>query len=345
MEKNLLINGKLVYPNKLKINKKFNIGLIGSGQMALEYIKVIESFNHKLVAIVSSSNSFSSKKISKKYKISLFKSPYLANKKNKNIDAWIVCPHWKNLKKYLYFFLNTEKPVLIEKSIALSSKELKKISYDKIKKSKIMIAYNRIYYDFLPQLVSNIKKNNLLYIEANIYDTFQKIVSSKGNEIKPHLSRYISSHWVALILKIFDLSNIKILKINKEVLQKLKQGNLVKLKFLLKQKNRKIFLNYTHFPDAPKNHSIKFYFENSLIELSPIETLTTFYKLKFVKNKKINSYKALKASVDTNKKFKPGLRFQYYDFINHFLLKKKSYLKTDLLDLTKIYKICELLQK
>ena len=208
-----------------------------------------------------------------------------------------------------------------------------------------MIAYNRIYYDFLPQLVSNIKKNNLLYIEANIYDTFQKIVSSKGDEIKPHLSRYISSHWVALILKIFDLSNIKILKINKEVLQKLKQGNLVKLKFLLKQKNRKIFLNYTHFPDAPKNHSIKFYFENSLIELSPIETLTTFYKLKFVKNKKINSYKALKASVDTNKKFKPGLRFQYYDFINHFLLKKKSYLKTDLLDLTKIYKICELLQK
>ena len=69
MEKNLLINGKLVYPNKLKINKKFNIGLVGSGQMAIEYIKVLESFNHKLVVIVSASKSLSARRIAKKKKL------------------------------------------------------------------------------------------------------------------------------------------------------------------------------------------------------------------------------------------------------------------------------------
>ena len=41
-------------------------------------------------------------------------------------------------------------------------------------------------------------------------------------------------------------------------------------------------------------------------------------------------------------KFKPGLRFQYYDFINHFLNKKKSLLTTSLKDLLQIYKICKL---
>ena len=122
MEKNLLINGKLVYPNKLVINKKFNIGLVGSGQMAQEYIKVLESFNHSLVAIVSSSNSLSARKIAKKYKINLYNSLYLANKKNKDIDAWIICPQWQKLKQNLHAILKIDKPALIEKSIAINSR-------------------------------------------------------------------------------------------------------------------------------------------------------------------------------------------------------------------------------
>tara|TARA_B110000967_G_scaffold104528_1_gene107208 strand:- start:2912 stop:3460 length:549 start_codon:yes stop_codon:yes gene_type:complete len=42
--------------------------------------------------------------------------------------------------------------------------------------------------------------------------------------------------------------------------------------------------------------------------------------------------------------YKPGLRFQYYDFINHYLNKKKSALITPIRDLLEIYKICELLR-
>ena len=42
MEKNLLKNGKIIYPDKLKINLKLKVGIIGSGKISLEYIKVIK---------------------------------------------------------------------------------------------------------------------------------------------------------------------------------------------------------------------------------------------------------------------------------------------------------------
>ena len=48
MEKNLLKNGKIIFPKKLNLKKKINVGIIGSGKMAMEYIAVINSFNHKL---------------------------------------------------------------------------------------------------------------------------------------------------------------------------------------------------------------------------------------------------------------------------------------------------------
>ena len=59
----------------------------------------------------------------------------------------------------------------------------------------------------------------------------------------------------------------------------------------------------------------------------------------------MNTYKPSTSYINVDKTFKPGFRFQYFNFINHFLLKKRSYLKTDLLDLIRIYKICELLHK
>ena len=40
MDNNHLKDGKIIFPNKLKINKKFNVGLIGTGKIAQEYINL-----------------------------------------------------------------------------------------------------------------------------------------------------------------------------------------------------------------------------------------------------------------------------------------------------------------
>ena len=53
MQKKLLKIGKNIFPNNLKINKKLNIGIVGSGKMAKNYMEVVNSFNHNVSAIIS----------------------------------------------------------------------------------------------------------------------------------------------------------------------------------------------------------------------------------------------------------------------------------------------------
>ena len=60
--------------------------------------------------------------------------------------------------------------------------------------------------------------------------------------------------------------------------------------------------------------------------------------------KNLNKYFTQLDQIVVDDKFKPGLRFQYYDYINHFVNNKKSMLTTSIKDLIEIYKICELLK-
>ena len=53
MQKKLLKLGRNIFPNNLKINKQFNIGIVGSGKMAQNYIEIVRSFNHNISAILS----------------------------------------------------------------------------------------------------------------------------------------------------------------------------------------------------------------------------------------------------------------------------------------------------
>lgn len=342
MEKNHLINGKNIFPNKLKIKKKINVGIVGSGKIADEYIRIINSFNHNVYLIVSPSKNSKVKKY--KYLTSFeFEKSYF---KFKNIDVWIICTKWDFLKKYLYFFLKEKKPVLIEKSIIIDSSEIKDICNNKkIDNSNIKIAYNRNFYDYLPLIINKIKRKKINYIEMNIFDPFTRILKKNGKKIEPFLSYFISSHWVALILKIINLTNIEIKKITKKILKKNIKGDLVSLNFELKNKKNNFFLKYNHLPNIPLNHSIKFYFEDEVIELSPIETIKIHKKLKFIKKRNSNIYKPSIFTKNVDNKFKPGFRSLYYDFIMSTIYKRKSKFLTNLSDLFEIYKICELIKK
>ena len=342
MEKNHLIDGKNIFPSSLKINKKINIGIVGSGKIAHEYIKVIKSFNHNILVIVTPSKNLGAKKLGFKYKIPICYNFEDSYKKFHKIDAWIICTKWDKLKKYLFFFLKQKKPVLIEKSININSSSLNKICKNNNNNiSNIVIAYNRNYYDYISYLVKKIKSKKLNFIEANIHDPYDKIIKKNGNKIKHYLPYFISSHWVALILKILKLSNIKIIKIKKTIISKSIKGDLVNLDFILKQGQEKILLKYNHLPNFPQNHSIKFYFKNEVVELSPIETLKIHKQLKFIRNKNHNFYKLLTDNYFVKTNFKPGFRYLYFDFINHAIFKKRSKIVTNLKELIAIYRVCE----
>ena len=339
MANNLLKNGKIIYPNKLILKKNFNIGLIGSGKIAEEYARVISSFGHKIKVIISQSKNYNAKKLAKKYKSNIYSN--IKQVQINEINAWIVCVEWSKLDIYINFFLKTKTPVLIEKGAPISS--LKILNYiNKYKKnSNLNFAYNRNFFDYIPYLLSILNKNKINYIEMKIYDLIDDIIKKKGRKITKYLKYYITSHWISLIYKLISLSNYKFSKIKKEKLTNYKKFNIEKISIILKKGTNKILLNIINFPNGLKNHTCKFYFKKFLIELSPFERILLY---KSIKKKNFNNnfiYIPQIDKLEVSKKYKPGFRFMYYDFIKNIYSKEKFSFGIKLKDLYKIYRICE----
>ena len=341
MEKNLLKNGKIIFPKKLNLKKKINVGIIGSGKMAMEYIAVINSFNHNLAYLFSPSDNKNAQVIAKKNKAKYlkdYKQVLLAN----DVDIWIVCTSWHKLKEVFFKISKIKKPILFEKSLTLTTAEISKVlklkDFSSIK--KMSFAYNRNYYDYIFFLCDFINRNMFTYGNAFFFDKYVDI-SKKHKVPNSFIPHYITSHWISLILKIFRICNIKIIKIIKKDIIKNNKLNFKKISIIAKHKKKKISFDIFNFPNLPNNHTIKFFFDKKIIEISPIEKIKI---LNSINKKNFNKYLLQLNQTNVDNEFKPGLRFQYYDFINHFLNKKKSVLITPIRDLLEIYKICELLR-
>ena len=340
MQKMLLQTGRLIWPSNLKIKKKICIGIVGSGKMAEHYINVIRSFDHKIGAIVSLSNNKNALKLSKKYKTNLYTSYQEAILNKKNIDAWIICVRWNEIYNCLKYFMKLNQPLLVEKSITIDSKSLKNLyKLNKKNFSKISFAYNRNYYDYIFKLVKIINSSNPIYLEGKFFDPYKKIVKDKGKEINLYLPYYITSHWIVLILKILKLLGIKITSISKENTSNTESySKLIKLN--LKSGKKIFFMKIFNFPNIPKNHSIEIYLKKGYLQISPIEKLVhnkSFRINKSIKNKYLPNFQVYEVS----NKFKPGLRFMYYDFIKKNFYGEKTILETNIKDLINAYKICE----
>ena len=163
----------IIFPKNLKLKKGLNIALVGSGNMAFEYAKVIKSFYHNIDAIVGGNNKNKSDLI-KKYNIKNdFKSLEAAIINSKNIDAWIICTSWHKLNSYFKLSLKHKLNFIMEKSMIASSAELIKVSSQLSKKDKqnFFISYNRVFYDYVPLLTSILQKNSIDQIYLN--DKFQ----------------------------------------------------------------------------------------------------------------------------------------------------------------------------
>ena len=340
MVKNLLKSGKIIYPKKLILKKKLNIGIVGSGTIANEYARIISSFGHKLIVIISKSKNRNAKNIARKHNAKIFSNISKIDK-NLTVHAWIVCTSWNKLDYYLKFFFRSQSPILIEKGIALNSKKIFNLFLKNKKKSKISVAYNRNYYDYIIYLLKIVNNNELKYCELNIYDSYKDITSKHGKSIRKFITYFITSHWISLLLKILQVSKYEIINTQKQKLNTIEKNHIEKIQLTLRKNKKKCIANIINFPNGVRNHSLRLYFKHFMIELSPFENMKIFKKLKKKKNKKMNIYTPQVNSFSVDKSYKPGFRFMYYDFIRKNFFNKDLNLSTKISQLYNIYKVCE----
>jgi len=207
-----------------------------------------------------------------------------------------------------------------------------------------VIAYNRRFYDFVPEIKEALKKNKLLSIELNFPEAMGNLIKKYGESIRENILTYMTSHWLDLAMFLVGKIHVKNIYKNCSAEGHIKAYNGL----LLSENNVPIHLQINF--DAPSNTSITFNFENLVYKLCPIETLKIYTKLKMIEPSAEFPLRRYipeeERSVNADTKFKPGFLNQMKNFIECFIIKsKKNVAGCTLQEALNVTELCEEISK
>ncbi|MAT48418.1 MAG: hypothetical protein CMA27_01145 [Euryarchaeota archaeon] len=287
------------------MNKKINIGIIGSGKITNEYLKILiklKTFNLEGITSKTNKNSF---KIAKRFKINKVYKNYKEMANSKNIDALFVLVSYNNIYKVTKEIIKYRKPIFIEKPPGLSLQETKKLfQLSKKHKVKNMVGLNRRYY--------------------SIFEKGKKIISSKGRllglSIEGHerawSKNFRLNNWLfANSIHTLDLINFFGGNVDSKKIYINKYKGLnsnISCNFMFKSGALGL---YQAFWYSPGGWSVKLYGEGVTVIFNPLEK--GYYFLNDSKKRVI-----LPDKIDLL--YKPGFYKQIKVFENYILKNKKD---------------------
>ena len=300
----------------------YKLCIIGSSDIIPKHIYAAQKNKFEVHSITSLNfNSLNAKKIKKRFKIKRFFSNWKEcvqqSSKIKNI-CFLVAPRIEDTVKVLKFLSKYKKPIIVEKPIAYNSKKL-----DQIKNDKIFIGYNRIFY----KTVNYIKSK---YVKKNNERIFVNVVCPEANK-KNFISN--SCHIISVLIYLFGNLKLKVKISNKKMISCLLE-------------NKKTLINLSVIFNAPTNFKIDVYTNNSFLNLSPIEELREYKRLKKFKKKNLNIYNPVLSKYvhDYDKNSKPGFIYQYKLF-KKFCSNNKITIQNSLPFAKYVISLCEKIAK
>ena len=305
--------------------KKIKIVLIGAGNMASQYLKVL-SVNKKVELSGIFSRTFD-KAENLKLKFNIKKNLHSIDDLYKETKADIVLvtvpgDHIFTISKKL---LNFPWLIFIEKPPGINFYEYNQLLLkSKIQNKKIYVGMNRRYFSSTLNLIKKIK-NIKEPRSIQIYDQQNTRIAKQKGKSKKLILNWMYANSIHLIDYISFLTRGKINKIY--FIQKTKNEINCFLKFTSGD-----VVNYISRWNKPGPWQVKLSTNKYYFEMSPLETL----RIKSDLNKK-----DILIDISKNdKKFKTGLKLQIDDLINVFLNKKNK-----LVDLKGMYKTINLINK
>ena len=109
------------------MNKKINIGFIGSGNTANKHAEVIKCFKNYSILSVFSKNKRNAQKFAKKFNIKNYYNKFDLFRSNHKYDLIFVCLPPEKLLTYIKFLIPLNSCIFIEKPLGLNLDEAKKI--------------------------------------------------------------------------------------------------------------------------------------------------------------------------------------------------------------------------
>tara|TARA_Y100001970_G_C14211637_1_gene847284 strand:+ start:162 stop:1091 length:930 start_codon:yes stop_codon:yes gene_type:complete len=304
------------------MTKKIKIGIIGSGNISVEYLKILQNFKTFDLQGITSKTNKNSFKLARKFRIKRVYYNYIEMAKSSDIDALFILVSYNKIYDVTSKIIKFRKPFFLEKPPGLSLSETKKLSLFATKyKVKNMVGFNRRFY--------------------SIFEKGKKIIESKGKllgiSIEGHErawnKKFNLKNWLfANSIHTLDLINyfggdISLKKIYIKNFRGLKSNITCNFKF----KSGAIGL-YQSFWFSPGGWSVKLYGEGVTVFFKPLENGYYYLENNIKKNILPNSY---------DLKYKPGFYKQLKVFENYLNKNKRDNNMHDLKSCLKTVKLID----
>ncbi len=305
------------------MSKIYKISILGSGRMASEHAKVMKNMNNIEISNVYSRNMNNAKRFANKFNIKKFTNNLNEIFENK-IDGVLICVSADKIYLVTCKVLKYQIPLLIEKPIGLSLKEVQNLKKLNSKYKTInLIGLNRRYYSNFQNI------NNLL--NSKDYRGFAIEGHEHLSKIKKIVKKSLLKNWLYAnsihtvnLIDFFTLGNkykIKYFSYNNKY-----EKNIC---CIVKSENN-ILGTYSSNWKSNEKWSVKLFFDGYHISFKPLEEISIYYK-----NRK--KYKILLSKYD--KIFKPGLYNQMKNFIKLIESKKNTWPDENINSIISTYKI------
>ena len=268
------------------------IGIIGSGNIVTEHLKVLRDNKFfKIYGIVSKTNK-NSFIIADNFKIKKVYKNIMEMCNDKNIDALVILVSASSTFEVLSKIIPFKKPFFVEKPSGLDFKESKKL-LKLIKKYKNlnMVGYNRRFYSIFEKGLKIInKKGRLLGVTIEGHERMWKIKNIIDSKNIKNWIYANSSHTIDLIRffggEIKRITNVKTRLIEKN------NDQFV----MIFETNKNIIGSYTSHWYSPGSWNVKLYGEKVSVIFDPLEKGywidENFKKREIFPDKKDIKYKA-----------------------------------------------------
>ncbi len=292
--------------------KNIAVGIIGTGKIAQEYIKILKKLNVEIKIVCARKK----KKLIKFCKINKIKNNTLKihDLLNKELDGIVCCASPSSSFEISKKLTKFKGKILFEKPLGINYNQTLKIK-NLFKKKNLFVALNRRYISsvLLSKKIIKVKKNNYF----SFYDQQNTHQAKKNGHDRITIKNWMYANSIHMVDLINFYVNSKIIKIE----NKNKIFKKHKIYFsTIHYKNGDI-VEFKSFWNKAAPWKIDISENEKFLQLKPIETLSiidTRTKLK----KKIQRDK-----MDIN--FKPGFYRQCIDFKREIQNKKNSLVDID----------------
>jgi len=297
---------------------------IGCGKIAHFHADVVYAHGHQIVGVAARKGSKNIHLFADKYNIKSLYSDFNLLLKEHKPDAVIVCVSWNQTGKIIKEIIQYGYPVLVEKPIALTTKEAKEIYHQTIENTdRVLVGYNRRFYDFIPDIKQTILEQHLHSVQLVLPESVNSLLKSKSDSIEDHMLIYMSSHWLDLL--IYLLGGIEVSYMHNSSRIGARYGSY---HGLLTAKESGIPIHYISDFNTFQNISITFVFDQSVWKLSPLEVLSIYNKMDRIdptEEMPIRQYRPrLVKQVHTSLDYKPGFYNQMDYFIKYYVMYKSK---------------------